>query len=78
MKRPLKLLVIFDYPNRPPEEDYTEVLALEDSKCERDVVETLKKLGHEVRVLGIHDRIDPLIAEKAAQAMIVVMASPPL
>jgi len=26
-------------------------------------VETLKKLGHEVRVLGIHDRIDPLVDE---------------
>jgi D-alanine-D-alanine ligase len=63
MKRPLKLLVIFDYPNRPPEEDYAEILALDNWKCERDVVETLKKLGHEVRVLGIHDRIDPLIAE---------------
>jgi D-alanine-D-alanine ligase len=63
MKRALKILLIFDYPNPPPKDDYDEVLALDGWKCERDVVETLRGLGHEVRVLGIHNHIDPLIAE---------------
>ncbi len=63
MKRALRILVIFDFPNPLPEEDYEEILALEDSTCERNVVEALRGLGHEVRVLGIHDQIDPLIAE---------------
>ena len=62
MRNTLKVLVIFDFPNTLPE-DYAEVLALEDSKCEREVVAALRDLGHEVRVLGIHDRIDPLISE---------------
>jgi len=61
MRTQLKVLVIFDFPNTLPE-DYAEVLALEDSKCERDVVAALRDLGHEVRLLGIHDRIDPLIS----------------
>lgn len=63
MKRTLKTLVIFDYPNPAPKTDYEEVLALDAWKCERDVVAALRKLGHAVHLLGIRDRIDPLIAE---------------
>lgn len=73
MRRALKVLVIFDYPNRPPEgDDYTEVFALDAWKCEHDVVDALRTLGHEVRALGIHDRIDPLIAEIRAHPPDVV------
>lgn len=63
MKRTLKVLLIFDYPNPAPRESWDEVLATEDLKCEREVAEALRGLGHEVRVLGIHDRIEPLIDE---------------
>jgi D-alanine-D-alanine ligase len=63
MKRTLKVLLIFDYPNPPPKESWDEVLATEDLKCEHEVTEALRTLGHEVRVLGIHDRIEPLIEE---------------
>jgi len=71
MRSALKVLLIFDFPNPPPE-DFTEVLALDDSKCERDVYEALRELGHEVRLLGIHDRIDPLIHEIRANPPHVV------
>jgi D-alanine-D-alanine ligase len=63
MKQALKILVIFDYPNPPPEKDYEEILKVEGWNCERQVVEALRALGHEVRLLGIHDQIDPLVAE---------------
>ena len=33
MKRALKILLIFDYPNPPPKDDYDEVLALDGWKC---------------------------------------------
>ena len=59
----MKILVITDYPNPPPQGDHTEILDLEPWKCERNVADALRGLGHEVRVFGIHDQIDPLIAE---------------
>jgi D-alanine-D-alanine ligase len=67
MTQPLKILVIFDYPNPPPEKDYDEVLELEGWNCERQVVQALRALGHEVRLLGIHDQIDPLVGEIRAR-----------
>ena len=73
MKRPLKVLVIFDFPNPLPDDsDYAEILALNDSLCERNVVDALRELGHEVRLLGIHDQIDPLVAEIRAHPPDVV------
>ena len=59
----LDVLVIFDYPNPAPADGWESVIALESWKCERDVVQALRELGHEVRILGIHDRIESLVEE---------------
>ncbi len=64
MKKHLKVLVIFDYPKRPAaDEDYAANLSPEDWRCENNVIAALKELGHEVKLLGIHDRVRPLLFE---------------
>jgi len=63
MKKELQVLVIFDYPNPPPQDGWESVIELDGWKCERSVHHALVGLGHTVRLLGIHDRIDPLVEE---------------
>lgn len=64
MKKPLHVLVLFDYPNSAPTNGgWQKVLAEDGWSCERNVVEALRELGHEPHVLGLHDSIDPLLAE---------------
>ena len=56
MKKRLKVLVLFDIPNPPPKEpDYKQELKTEDWKAESDTIKALKRLGHEVRHLGVYD-----------------------
>ncbi len=56
----LRILVVFEVPRKPelPLKDY---LKLPDWEDERDVVRTLKSLGHEVLMVGIGPEINPLI-----------------
>ncbi|MGB3082017.1 MAG: hypothetical protein WBB86_03375 [Candidatus Omnitrophota bacterium] len=54
----MKVLVLFDSAGIPPEDqNFTKEFKTEDWAAEASVVETLKKLGHEVRMLGIYDDI---------------------
>ncbi len=54
MRRSRVLALVHDH--LVPPEDVTGIDVLEaDWKMEYDVIETLKEIGHEVRVLGIHD-----------------------
>ena len=58
------MLVLFDVPNPPPEHpDYTQELTTPDWKAEADVINALKTLGHEVRLLGVHDDPGAIITE---------------
>jgi len=63
MKQKLKVLVIFDVPERPTSSDYANHFRPEDWKNDQEIINALKKLGHDVRLLGIYDRIRPLITE---------------
>ncbi len=63
MIRRLKVLVIFDTPTRPTGPDFAALFNPEDWKPEQDVIDALKKLGHEVRLLGLFDQIRPLMIE---------------
>lgn len=60
----LKVLVLFDSAGSPPEDqDFTEEFKMEDWSAESAVCETLAKLGHEVRTLGVYDDIRLLFNE---------------
>ena len=60
----LKVLVLFDSAGTPPEDqDYTEEFKSEDWNAEAAVCETLEKMGHEVRTLGVYDDIRLLFKE---------------
>ncbi|MBN1595990.1 ATP-grasp domain-containing protein [candidate division FCPU426 bacterium] len=63
MKQKLKVLIIFDVPERPTSTDWSRHFRPEDWKNELDIIQAVKKIGHEVRLLGVHDRIRPLITE---------------
>ena len=55
----LKVLVLFDSAGTPPpDQDFTEEFKSEDWVAEASIVQTLEKLGHEVRTLGIYDDIN--------------------
>ncbi len=52
--------------SRPiPEEEYPAYLATEDWATEREVLRSLERLGHEARILGIHDDLEPIWRELA-------------
>ena len=60
----LKILLLFDSAGTPPEsQDFTEEFKHEDWAAEAAVVDSLKKLGHEVRMLGIYDDINLVMHE---------------
>ena len=64
MKKRLKVLVLFDVPNPPPEQpDYTQELTTPDWKAEADVINAIKTLGHDLRFLGVHDDPGAIINE---------------
>ena len=56
MRKRLKVLALFDTAGTPPEnQDFSRELKTEDWKAEADVINALKGLGHEVRMLGVFD-----------------------
>ncbi|MBC7457723.1 MAG: ATP-grasp domain-containing protein [Bdellovibrionaceae bacterium] len=57
----LKVLLLFDLSITLNREEYIDYWNTPDWKTERDVRNTLIKLGHEVIPLGIHDDIDPFL-----------------
>lgn len=62
--RGLRILVIFDMGRAPPaDHDYSEFLRQPEWEAEADIARVLKKLGHEVRLFGIHNDIDPFFDE---------------
>ncbi len=63
MKQHLKVLVIFDVPERPTSSDWAHHFRPEDWQKDLEIITALKKPGHNVRLLGMHDRIRPLITE---------------
>lgn len=68
-----KVLVLFDTAGTPPEnQDFTEDLKKADWATEAQVIEALKKLGHEVRTIGIWDEPGPIIDEIKANPPDVV------
>jgi len=61
MPKKEKILVCFDDAgSTSPNQDYTEDLKSPDWKTEADVIRTLKTIGHEVELLGLHDDTDLL------------------
>ena len=73
MKKKLNILVLFDVPNPPPEQaDYSQELTTPDWKAEADVINALKALGHELRLLGVHDDPGAIINEIKAHRPDVV------
>lgn len=59
----MKILLLFDLSIPLKPEQYADYLKTEDWASEAHIMATLKKLGHEVSPLGIHDDLDPLLAE---------------
>lgn len=62
-KPPLKILVLFDLSVAIPPAEYPEYLKTEDWKSEANILATLQKLGHEPKLLGLHDDLQPLLEE---------------
>lgn len=57
----LKVLVLFDTAGTPPaDQDFSSEFKTEEWKTEARVVNVLKKLGHDVHILGIYEEIDLL------------------
>ncbi|MBF0489262.1 MAG: ATP-grasp domain-containing protein [Candidatus Omnitrophica bacterium] len=65
MKKKLNVLMLFYSPYQQPRGyDYREEFSDPDNMyTERDVLQALKELGHEVRLLGIYNDISPLFEE---------------
>lgn len=72
-KKRYKVLVLFDSAGTPPEDqDFSKDFATDDFAAEAHVIDALKKLGHEVRILGIWDEAAPIIDELKANPPDVV------
>jgi D-alanine-D-alanine ligase len=68
-----KVLVLFDTAGTPPEnQDFTEELKTDDWAAEAHVIDALKKLGHEVRTIGVWDEPGMIIDEIKANPPDVV------
>ncbi len=61
--RQLKILVLFDLALRITPEEYPEYLKTEEWENDAALVRALERLGHQVRLLGLHDDIQPLLRE---------------
>lgn len=63
-RKGLKTLVLFDTAGTPPaDQDFSREFKTADWKAEAGVIESLRKLGHEVRLLGIFDDVQPILDE---------------
>lgn len=56
-----KVLLVFDSAGtKEIDHDYREELKTEDWQTESDVIDALKRLGHECELVGLHDDLEPL------------------
>jgi D-alanine-D-alanine ligase len=67
MASKLKILLLFDLSVPIKKEEYPEYLKTEEWKTEAGIYRTLRKLGHEVQLFGLHNDIQPLIDELRAE-----------
>jgi len=72
----LKVLLLVDLPGPSQSQDYGELFKTEDWATERDVLEALTALGHEVSTVGIFNDIAPLtkMAEEFKPEIVFNMA----
>ncbi len=66
MNKKLEVLVIFDTAGTPPkDQDFSKELKSEDEDwyTEIDVIDALKQLGHNVRMLGVYDDVNLIVEE---------------
>jgi D-alanine-D-alanine ligase len=64
MKKPLKVLLAFDFPVPPPKDgNFRKELNPEDWRCEQNIINALNDLEYDVRLIGIHDSIRRLQVE---------------
>ena len=61
--RQFKILQLFDLSKAIRPEEYDDYMKTEEWENEAHIMNTLRKLGHEVKPLGIHDDIQPLLRE---------------
>jgi len=57
------ILVVIDYPIDAIEKGHEKYIQAKDWRPDRNVIQALKKLGHDVHTFGIKNRIRPLIAK---------------
>ncbi|MBI4488341.1 MAG: ATP-grasp domain-containing protein [Deltaproteobacteria bacterium] len=58
------MLALFDSAGTPPaDQDFSRELQTEDWKAEAHVIETLRRLGHEVRTIGVYDEPGLIVEE---------------
>jgi len=63
-RKRFKVLVLFDTAGTPPaDQDFTKELKTDDWAAEAHVIEALKKLGHDVRTIGVFDEPGMIIDE---------------
>src|SRR5712671_2488546 len=63
-KKRYTVLVLFDTAGTPPpDQDFTKELKTDDWAAEAHVIEALRKLGHEVRTIGVWDEPGMIIEE---------------
>lgn len=63
-RKALNILILTDLSlPPPPDQNFTSLLELEEWDGEKRLVKTLQNLGHQVRVFGIHDKIEPFLQE---------------
>ena len=73
MRKKLKVLALFDTAGTPPaDQDFSRELQTADWKAEANVIDALKRLGHEVRTLGVFDEPGLILDEVKAHAPDVV------
>lgn len=60
----IKVLALCDTPESPPaDQDFSQELKTEDWETEAHVIDALKKLGHDVRMIGVYDEPGPILDE---------------
>jgi D-alanine-D-alanine ligase len=73
MKKHMSVGVLFDYPLPLPEDgDYAKQLDPDDWRPVQAVLDALKELGHEAKLLAFHDSIAPVVAQLHEQRPDVV------
>ncbi len=61
--RQLHILLLFDLSKKISPDEYPELLKTEGWKDDAQLVNSLKRLGHKVRLFGLYDEIEPLMKE---------------